>query len=93
MPISKGIPPGKKRYTLTLTQKNMEGIQAYFEEKNIPRSTVSVMVDELIRDALRTMQELEAAQARQGRPVELGDLFTVMGGIMTDKTDEQKKLI
>jgi hypothetical protein len=88
-----GIPEGKKRYTVTLTQARMESLQAYFEQNKIPKSMVSNMIDELIADVLRTMQELQEAQKRQGRPVGLGDLLKVMGGIMTDKTDEQVKLL
>jgi hypothetical protein len=90
---SDGIPPGKKRYTVTLTQSKMEGIQAYFEKNKIPKSMVSNMLDELIGDVLRTMQELQSAQERQGKPVGIGDLLKVMGGIMTDKTDDQGRLL
>lgn len=94
MPKSERIPPGKKRYTLTLTEKNMEAIQALLKEKNAPRSLLSATVDEFLSSLFQTLRELESIQKRSGgEPIGLGDLLTVMGGVMTENTDKQGKLI
>lgn len=89
----KGTPVGKKRYTLTLTENTMQRMQAYMKKNHAPLNMISTMVDELILDVLKTFDELEAAQQRKGGTVGMGDLFTTIGKIMTDKDQEQQKLL
>lgn len=93
MPSSVRIPEGKKRYTLTLTETTVDRMHAYFRKNHAPKSMLSSMVDELILDVLKTFDELEAAQLRKGSTVGIGDLFSTIGKIMTEKDDDQKKLI
>lgn len=92
MPKSERIPVGKKRYTLTLTEKNMEGFQAYLKSKNAPRSLLSGVIDEFLGNLCQTMQQLEAAQQRKGEVLGLGELLTIMGGVMTETSDKQGRL-
>jgi len=93
MPVSKGIPPGKKRYTLTLTETTMNRMHAYLGKNHAPKSMLSTMVDELLLDILKTFDELEAAQLRKGAPVEVGEFFQVIGKIMTERDEQQRKLL
>jgi hypothetical protein len=93
MPSSVRIPAGKKRYTLTLTETTVNRMHAYLGKNHAPKSMLSTMVDELILDVLKTFDELEAAQARKGSPVEVGDFFSAIGKIMTERDEDQKKLI
>jgi hypothetical protein len=88
-----GIPEGKKRYTVTLTEKTMTDMQAYLRLKKAPLNLVSIMLDEQLASILRTVQELEAVQERTGQPVGLGDVLTVVGKIMTDADSKQGKLL
>jgi hypothetical protein len=93
MPDNKGIPEGKKRYTLTLTEETMNRMHSYLGKNHAPKSMLSSLVDEFLSDTLRTVDELDKAQRRKGESVGLGDLFTVIGNIMTDKEREQRKLL
>jgi len=93
MPSSVRIPVGKKRYTLTLTESTVNRMHAYFGKNHAPKSMLSTMVDELILDVLKTFDELEAAQQRKGTTASVGDLFSTIGKIMTDKEDKQEKLL
>lgn len=93
MADNKGIPAGKKRYTLTLTETTVNRFHAYLGKNHAPKSMMSTMVDELILDVLKTFDELEAAQQRKGSSVGIGDLFSTIGKIMTDKDEDQGKLI
>lgn len=92
MPVSKGIPKGKKRYTLTLTETTVNRFHAYLGKNHAPKSMMSTMVDELILDVLKTFDELEAAQQRKGSSIGIGDLFTTIGKVMSER-DDQEKLI
>lgn len=93
MPKSERIPIGKKRYTLTLTEKTMEELQAYLKEKHAPKSLVSAMVDEQLAAMLRTIQELETVQGRTGQPAGLADVLGVLSTIMKETTDKQGRLM
>jgi hypothetical protein len=94
MADNKGIPPGKKRYTLTLTVKNMEAIQALLKEKNIPKSLLSATIDDFLASLFQTLRELESIQQRTGgEPLGFGDLLTVVGNAMSETTNKQGKLI
>ena len=93
MPKPSGIPKGKKRYALTLTEDTMNRMHAYIAKNNAPKSMISTMVDELILDVLKTFDSLELAQQRKGSTLGIGDLFTSIGKIMTEKDEEQKKLL
>lgn len=93
MPSAIRIPEGKKRYTLTLTETTVTGLHSWFAKTGAPKSMLSTMVDELMLDVLKTFAELEAAQKRKGSPVEVGDLFSVIGKLMTEKDEDQRKLI
>lgn len=89
-----GIPAGKKRYTLTLTETTVNRMHAYLGKNHAPKSMLSTMVDELILDVLKTFDELEAAQQRKGSTLGAGDLFSAIGKIMTERDeDNQFKLI
>jgi len=88
-----GIPIGKKRYSLTLTETTVNRVHAFFGKNHAPKSMMSTMIDELLLDVVKTFDELEAAQIRKGSSVTTGDLFSVIGKIMTDKEDDQRKLI
>ena len=92
MPKSVGIPEGKKRYTFTLTEANMNKMHSILGRNHAPKPILSGMIDEFLADTIKTIDDLAAAQKRKGQPVTLGDLFTVMGTIMTDK-EEQGKLL
>lgn len=87
------IPEGKKRYCLTLTETTMNRMHAYLGKNHAPKSMVSTMVDELLLDVLKTFDELEAAQQRQGGTLSVGNLFETIGKILTDKDDNQGKLL
>jgi hypothetical protein len=87
------IPLGKKRYCLTLTETTINRMHEYFRKNHAPKSMLSSMVDELILDVLKTFDELEAAQQRQGGSLGIGDLFSTIGKIMTEKDSEQGKLL
>lgn len=87
------IPEGKKRYFLTLTETTVDRLQEYFRKSRAPKSMLSSMVDELILDVLKTFDELEAAQQRKGGTLGVGDLFSTIGKIMTDKDSKQEKLL
>lgn len=89
----KGIPEGKKRYTLTLTETTMNRMHAYVGKNHAPKSLISSMVDELLLDVLKTFDELEQAQKRKGGGLGMGDLFSAVGKIMTEKDNEQVKLL
>lgn len=93
MPKSPRIPEGKKRYTLTLTESTMNRMHSYLGKNHAPKSMLSSMVDELILDVLNTFDELEAIQQKRGTSVGTGDLFTTIGKIMTEKSEEQRKLL
>jgi hypothetical protein len=93
MPKSERIPAGKKRYTLTLTETTMNRMHAYLGKNHAPKSMLSTMVDELLLDILKTFDELEAAQARKGAPVEIGDFFSAVGKVMTERDEQQRKLL
>lgn len=88
-----GIPEGKKRYSLTLTETTVDRMHDYLRKNKAPRSMLSTMVDELILDVLKTFDELEAAQQRKGSTLGTGDLFSAIGKIMTERDEDQKKLI
>lgn len=92
MATATGLPPGKKRYCFTLTETTMKRMHAYIERNHAPKSMISSMIDELILDVLKTFDELEAAQQRQGGTIGVGNLFSTIGKIMTEK-DEQGKLL
>lgn len=85
-----GIPAGKRRYALTLTEKTVNSIHSYMGQKHAPKSMLSAIVDDFLADLLKTVEELEMAQQRKGEEVGLGDLLTIMGGIMTDKKEQGK---
>lgn len=93
MADNKGIPAGKRRYTLTLTETTVNRFHSYLGKNHAPKSMMSTMVDELIRDVLKTFDELEASQLRKGCTLGTGDLFTAIGKIMSERDDAQKKLI
>jgi hypothetical protein len=93
MPSSVRIPQGKKRYTFTLTETTMNRMHAIFGRNHAPKSVLSGMIDDFLLDTVKTIEELSVAQKRKGQEITLGDLFTVMGTIMTDKETEQRKLL
>jgi hypothetical protein len=93
MAKTKGIPEGKKRYSLTLTETTMNRMHAYLSKNHAPKSMLSTMVDELILDVLKTFDELEAAQQKKGSSIGSGELFSVIGKIMTEKENEQRSLL
>lgn len=87
------IPAGKKRYMITLNEEKMERLKLYLKGKGAPSTMISTLVDDFIGDILKTLDELETAQQEKGKIPGLGDLFTIIGGIMTEKeneTDEKK---
>lgn len=88
-----GTPIGKKRYSLTLTETTINRLHSYLGKNHAPKSMLSTMVDELLLDVVKTFDELEAAQQRKGSSIGLGDLFSTIGKIMSDKDNEQGKLI
>lgn len=93
MPKSERIPVGKKRYTLTLTEKTMTDMQGYLKEKHAPASLISAMLDEQLAAMLRTVQELETVQERTGQPAGLADVLGVLSTIMKETTDKQGRLM
>jgi hypothetical protein len=93
MPKSPRIPEGKKRYTLTLTETTMNRMHAYLGKNHAPKSMLSTMVDELILDVLKTFDELEVIQQKRGSSVGAGDMFTVIGKVMTERDEQQRKLL
>lgn len=97
MADNKGIPEGKRRYTLTLTETTVNRFHAYLVKNHAPKSMMSSMVDELILDVLKTFDSLEAAQQKRGKDsLGPGDLFSAIGKIMTERDEEfeqQAKLI
>lgn len=92
MPISKGIPAGKKRYTLTLTEATMDRMHVYLGNNHAPKSMLSGMVDDFLLDVLKTVDGLAASQQRKGEELTLGDLLTTMGTIMTERHEQGKLL-
>ena len=92
MPKSEGIPAGKKRYTLTLTETTMNRMHSYLGRNHAPKSMISTLVDGFLEDTLETIAGLERAQKLSGGEIGMGELFTVMGKIMTDKNEQGKLL-
>lgn len=81
------IPPGKKRYMITINEEKMERLKAYLKSKGAPSTMISTLVDDFIGDILSTLDKLEMAHQEKGRVPGLGDLFTVIGEIMTEKEE------
>lgn len=80
------LPPGKKRYSLSLTQAKVEEFQAVARSIGMPPSIVSTICDEAI---IRVLDVFKMAK-EQGN-VSLADLFNLIGDYM--KELEQPRLI
>lgn len=93
MPVSKGLPEGKKRYIFTLTTDTVDRVHVYLKKNCIPKSVLSAMIDEFLTDSLRTWDELSRIQAKKGSTVELGEFLQVLGKVMTDKKGDQQSLL
>jgi cysteinyl-tRNA synthetase len=75
----------KKRYTFTLTQKNVEAYQALMKKLNIPQSALSNAMDSFISEMTTTMQKCVDKGS-----FTITDLFTLMGEQMELITKEEK---
>lgn len=80
------ITKGKKRYQITLTQETVEEFQALAEEMNMPRGTMSNILDESL---LKTLKAIKKFRARKSAT--FADLFAVIGEELDELNEEVKQ--
>jgi hypothetical protein len=83
---------GKKRYSLTFNGETLDALRSYMKEHNAPHTLLSDLFNDFLEDVWKTVQSLEAAQQRKGSEVGLGEIFSALGEILTDRDSEQLKL-
>jgi len=82
------IPKGKKRFFLTLDEKTMNRVQELSAALNLPRQTVSLIVDEFLQADLLPRLEDIYQKKTAGEQLSFGELFLGIGNsgssIVTD---------
>lgn len=87
------IAQGKKRYYLTLNQKNMEAFKKMLSSFGAPIGTESVLIDEYIDGMVNVMAPVLNRIHETGKNPTMGDFFQMVGLMMNDlKNDQQLKL-
>ena len=87
------VAEGKKRYYLTLTQKNMELFKEMLSSFGSPAGTESVLIDEYIYGMVNVMAPVINRIHETGKNPTMGDFFQMVGLMMNDlKNDQQLKL-
>lgn len=87
------IAEGKKRYYLTLNQKNMETFKKMLSSFGAPNGTESVLIDEYIDGMVNIMAPVLNRINETGKNPTMGDFFQMVGLMMNDlKDDQQLKL-
>jgi len=84
---------GKKRYYLTLNQKNMEAFKKMLAAFGTSKGMESVLIDEYIDGMVNIMSPVLNKISETGKKPSMGDFFQMVGLMMNDlKNDEQLKL-
>ena len=80
---------GKKRYQVTLTEENVVRFQNLSITLNLPVSSMSLMLDDMLRNVVGSMEKL----TKKGN-VSLADMFKVIGEQLEeeDNYDKEKAL-
>ena len=68
----------RKRYSITLTQENMEGMQALVKEFGQKPEMVGTILDEFMKEFLESVAPLIRKAQERGK-VTVADLFSVIG--------------
>lgn len=78
------IPVGKKRYTVTLTEKHVERIKAYLTSKGYPQSVFSLMIDDCVQGLATGVIPMLERVEKEGKKLNIGDFFSLAGQMMSD---------
>jgi len=79
------IPKGKRRYTLSLTEKNVDKFRALVKEIGLTRNFMSLYVDADIELGINVMEKIKEQQKDIGSKVD-------MESIIRSALKEQKQL-
>lgn len=80
------LAPGKKRYSLSLTEKNVDRFQALCKEFKMPAKTMSNVCDDAIMEVSRVFQT-----AKEQGKFSIEDIFKLMGRQIELLMEEEKK--
>jgi hypothetical protein len=86
------IAAGKKRFYLTLNQKNMESFKQMLASFGAPKGTESLMIDEYIDGMVNIMGPVIKQVHESGKNPTMGDFFQMVGLMMKNREPEQLKL-
>lgn len=70
--------PGKKRYSITLTEANVVRFQALCDEIGLPKTTLSSACDDVVKN-LTAQWEIVAERRRKGGTYGIADLMSLIG--------------
>lgn len=87
------IAPGKKRYSLTLTESRMEDFKEILREFKTPQGTESILVDEYISGMVSLIFPVIRKAKSENRPLTMIDFFALVGNVMQDAQNDQGKLL
>ena len=76
----------KKRFMLTLSQEPYDEMQKIVKEMGLPQNTISLICDDAIAGVLKVFKQAIA----KGK-FTITDLFTMMGEVVQNVTEEEKK--
>lgn len=85
-----GLPIGKKRFYISLTEKNMLFLQEWNRKKGIPPANVSMIFDDLLAGVCRMLQEFDKKE-EIGEEITMSDIFGITERLMTEAKEKVKK--
>lgn len=80
------LAPGKKRYSVSLTEKNVDRFQALCKEFNMPAKTMSNVCDDAIMEVSKVFQT-----AKEQGKFDIQDIFRLMGQQVELLMEEERK--
>ncbi len=88
------IPEGKKRYSVLLTEENFVWFQTFVTNVcNLPRSHVSVMLDDMILSVRNSVQPILDRYEREGKKPSAADFLVLIGTQLQSIGSEEIDLI
>lgn len=86
------LPPGKKRYMITLTEKIKEKLADDMKYLGLPREAFSLFVDEMMQEGLAPLFGEMANRKRKGGNISLAEIFALCHKQLERAKDEMGTL-
>lgn len=87
------LPVGKKRYSILLTETNYEWLRTFITKTcKMPRSQISVMIDEMISDMKDSISPALESFEKTGKTPTVSDFMIMLGETLQKQGNKQTEL-